>query len=46
MSEFNLLFKALNIVEEDLKAEIIQCGVVQTVPKHSYIVEQDKYIKC
>jgi CRP/FNR family transcriptional regulator len=45
MSEFNLLFKALNIVEEDLKAEIIQCGVVQTVPKHSYIVEQDKYIK-
>jgi len=45
MHEFNLLFKALKIVEDDLKKEVLRFGVVQTVPKHSRIVEQNKYIK-
>ena len=45
MTEFDQLFKALNIREENLKEEILKVGVVQTVPKNSSIVEQDKYIK-
>ena len=45
MTEFDQLFKALNITEENLKEEILKVGIVQTVPKNSSIVEQDKYIK-
>ena len=45
MTEFDQLSKALNIREENLKEEILKVGVVQTVPKNSSIVEQDKYIK-
>jgi CRP/FNR family transcriptional regulator len=45
MTEFNHLFKALNIVEEDLKKELLDVGVLQHVPKDSFIVEQHKYIK-
>ncbi|RSC95906.1 Crp/Fnr family transcriptional regulator [Tenacibaculum singaporense] len=45
MTEFDQLFKALNITEEHLKKEILNVGVVQTVPKASLIVEQEKYIK-
>ena len=45
MTEFDQLFKALNIREENLKKEILKVGLVQTVPKNSSIVEQDKYIK-
>ena len=45
MTEFDQLFKALNIIEEDLKAEILNVGILQTVPKNSFIVEQNKYIK-
>ena len=45
MIEFDQLFKALNITEENLKEDIIKVGIVQTVPKNSSIVEQDRYIK-
>lgn len=45
MNEFETLFKALNITENELKEKLFQFGVVQTVPKNTYIVEQDKYIK-
>lgn len=45
MTEFDQLFKALNIVEDNLKEEILKVGVVQTVAKNSFIVEQHKYIK-
>ncbi len=45
MTEFNLLFNALAITEEHLKEDIQRTGVVQTVPKNSFIVEQHKYIK-
>jgi len=45
MTEFNQLFNALGITEENLKEDILKVGVVQTVPKDSFIVEQHKYIK-
>ena len=45
MTEFDQLFKALNIVEDKLKETILEVGVVQTIPKNSFIVEQHKYIK-
>ena len=45
MTEFDQLFKALNIVENNLKEEILKVGILQTVPKNSFIVEQHKYIK-
>ena len=45
MTEFDQLFKALNITENNLKEEILRVGIVQTVPKNSSIVKQDKYIK-
>ncbi|PKH52335.1 hypothetical protein CXF68_17255 [Tenacibaculum sp. Bg11-29] len=45
MTEFNQLFKALNITEGNLKEEILKVGIIQTVPKNTFIVEQDKYIK-
>ncbi|MBG6133568.1 CRP/FNR family transcriptional regulator [Aquimarina sp. EL_43] len=45
MTEFEQLFKGLNIVEEKLQEHILKEGVVQTVPKDTFIVEQDKYIK-
>ncbi len=45
MTEFDQLFKALNIREENLKEEILKVGIVQTVPKNFSIVEQHKYIK-
>lgn len=45
MTEFDQLFKALNIVEDNLKEEILKVGILQTVPKNSFVVEQDKYIK-
>lgn len=45
MTEFDQLFKALNITEENLKEEILKVGIIQTVPKNSSIIEQDKYIK-
>jgi len=45
MIEFDQLFKALNITEGNLKEEILKVGIVQTVPKNSSIVEQDRYIK-
>ncbi len=43
--EFDYLFKALNIVEDELKKEFLDVGVLEHVPKHSFIVEQHKYIK-
>ena len=43
--EFDHLFKALNIVEDELKKEILNVGVLEQVPKPSFIVEQHKYIK-
>ena len=45
MTEFNQLFNALGITEENLKEDIHKVGVVQAVPKNSFIVEQHKYIK-
>ncbi len=45
MTEFNLLFKALGIVEKDLKTKILNVAVLQTIPKNKLIVEQGKYIK-
>lgn len=45
MDAFQKLFKSLNIKEEDLKEEIIKKGVIQTVPKNSFIIEEEKYIK-
>lgn len=45
MTEFNQLFKALNIAEVNLKEEILKVGIIQTVPKNTFIVEQGKYIK-
>ncbi|WP_422090878.1 Crp/Fnr family transcriptional regulator [Tenacibaculum ovolyticum] len=45
MTEFNQLFKALNIAEVNLKEEILDVGIIQTVPKNTFIVEQGKYIK-
>lgn len=45
MTEFNQLFKTLDIKEENLKEEILKVGIVQTVPKNSSIIEQGKYIK-
>lgn len=45
MKEFNQLFNALGVTEENLKEAILKVGVVQTVPKNSFIVEQHKYIK-
>ena len=45
MKEFDQLFSALNIKEDNLKEEILRVGVLQNVPKNSFIVEQDKYIK-
>ena len=45
MTEFDKLFKALNIKEDNLKEEILDVGILQNVPKNSFIVEQDKYIK-
>jgi len=45
MTEFNQLYKALNITEELLKEEILNVGIVQKVPLNTYIVEQERYIK-
>lgn len=45
MTEFDQLFKALNIVEDNLKKDLLDVGVLQTVPKDTFIVEQGKYIK-
>ena len=45
MTEFDQLFKALNIIEDSLKEEILKVGILQTIPKDSLIVEQDRYIK-
>ena len=45
MTEFDQLFKALQINEDNLKEEILDVGVLQNVSKNSYIIEQDKYIK-
>jgi len=45
MAEFEQLFSALNIQEEDLQREILNIGEIQTVAKNTFIVEQDKYIK-
>lgn len=45
MTVFDQLFKGLNIVENNLKDEIIEVGVVVTLPKNSFVIEQDKYIK-
>ncbi len=45
MIEFNQLFSALQITEESLKEEILEVGEVQTIPKNSVVVEQQKYIK-
>ncbi|MEC3907467.1 Crp/Fnr family transcriptional regulator [Tamlana sp. 2201CG12-4] len=45
MNEFNQLFKAINISEEQLQKEITKVGELQIVPKNTFIVEQDKYIK-
>lgn len=45
MTEFNQLFKTLGITEENLKQDILRVGIIQTVPKNSFIVEQQKYIK-
>lgn len=43
--EFDYLFRALDIVEEELKKEVLDVGVIEQVPKDSFIVEQQKYIK-
>jgi len=43
--EFDHLFKALNILEDELKKEFLEVGILQHVPKDSFIVEQHKYIK-
>ena len=45
MTEFEQLFKALYIIEDELKEEILNVGVIQIVPKDSFVVEQHKYIK-
>ena len=45
MNAFNQLFQALQITEENLKETIHKVGIIQTVPKNSFIVEQQKYIK-
>jgi CRP/FNR family transcriptional regulator, anaerobic regulatory protein len=45
MTEFDQLFKALHIIEDELKEEILNVGVIQIVPKDSFVVEQHKYIK-
>lgn len=45
MIEFDQLFKALKITEENLKEKILKVGIVQTVPKNTSIVEQGRYIK-
>ena len=45
MTEFEQLFKALCIIEDELKEEILNVGVIQIVPKDSFVVEQHKYIK-
>lgn len=45
MTEFDQLFNALGITEGTLKEEILKEGIVQTVPKNSFIIEQNKYIK-
>jgi len=45
MTEFDQLFKALNITEGNLKEEILKVAIVQTVPKNTFIIEQNKYIK-
>ena len=45
MSAFSQLFRALEITEEKLQEEIYKVGVIQTVPKHAFVVEQYKYIK-
>ena len=45
MDEFDQIFKALDIIEDSLKEEILNVGVLQNVPKDSLIVEQDRYIK-
>ncbi|MCT4579827.1 MAG: Crp/Fnr family transcriptional regulator [Flavobacteriales bacterium] len=44
-NEFEQLFKALQITEEELKSSILKESVVETIPKNSLIVEQEKYIK-
>lgn len=43
--EFQQLFKALKVSEYKLQKEILQVGIIQTIPQDSFIVEQDKYIK-
>ncbi len=45
MNEYKQLFKALNIVEHNLQEEIIKVGIIQKLPQHTFIVEQEKYIK-
>ncbi|MCK5400792.1 MAG: Crp/Fnr family transcriptional regulator [Flavobacteriaceae bacterium] len=45
MTEFDQLFKALNITEKSLQEKILKVGIVQTVPKNSFIIEQERYIK-
>lgn len=45
MTEFDQLFNALGITEENLKKDILRVGIIQIVPKNSFIVEQNKYIK-
>jgi len=45
MTEFDQLYKALNITEDLLKEEILNVGVVQKVPQNTFIIEQEKYIK-
>ncbi|WP_440880708.1 Crp/Fnr family transcriptional regulator [Tenacibaculum sp. C7A-26P2] len=45
MKEFDQLFKSLSITEENLKKDILDNAIVQTVNKESFIVEKGKYIK-
>lgn len=45
MNEFETLFKALHITENELQEKLLKLGEVQTIPKNTYVVEQDKYIK-
>lgn len=45
MTEFEQLFNALGITEENLRKEMLRVGIVQLLPKDTFIVEEHKYIK-
>ena len=45
MDEFDQLFRALKITENELRDEILKSGILYSVPKNSMVIEQGENIK-